>query len=626
MRTAELEDDTSEIVKYNKYDNIEDFTVDFVLKNTAETSKMDVTEKFTMIFPETNQQHGPVRELFYTSQGGKNRLVENGGELDLNVLMDGSAFPIADTSEGLWNGDRSTIYYIGRESRYLHGKHEFTLSYQYRNVIMDSASAQEIYWNANGTGWDQTFSKVTANLHIADSEALSAVIKDSVSCYVGRYGMRNSGVQVSPRCKVSETDDGYSFTAENLNYGEGLTFAVDFRPGTYQMPEIKDDYTFLVAGGLFCLVTLVSIVLTLWSCFKKIGEKRKLYKETFVKPEYAPTRDLTVAEGGLLSMKKLKRSYVATLLELAVTGKIKIVKGEPTAILKKNRWAVLVVSLAGATDSQLDVLKLLAGSREVTEGEKIEIKRRVATSSMAKVARDYLLQASKSLRDKGLFEKDSSDSQNSPGEAVAGVVIISVVLRGIVFTAIMAMMESYAAGTMDNIVGREIATAMITGSLILSLISRLVITWLKERYRCYTKEGILATRELEGLRLYIGMAEADRLKFLQSVKGADTSSEGIVKLYEKLLPWAALFGLEESWFKELNKYYKELGNPEWCDSPDLMDVVVFHALTQSVVANTAHVASYTTPSGSGGGSSSSFGGGGGGFSGGGGGGGGGGRW
>ena len=120
------------------------------------------------------------------------------------------------------------------------------------------------------------------------------------------------------------------------------------------------------------------------------------------------------------------------------------------------------------------------------------------------------------------------------------------------------------------------------------------------------------------------MAEADRLKFLQSVKGADTSSTGIVKLYEKLLPYAAVFGLEESWMDEMRQYceLKEIEEPDY-----LLTGITAYELSRTMrnAAGYANSAThYTSSSVSGGGGSSSgfSGGGGGGFSGGGGGGGG----
>ena len=140
------------------------------------------------------------------------------------------------------------------------------------------------------------------------------------------------------------------------------------------------------------------------------------------------------------------------------------------------------------------------------------------------------------------------------------------------------------------------------------------------KYAKRTDEGIRTSKYLDGLKLYIEMAEKDRIKFLQSVKGVDTSNKGICKLYEKLLPYACIFGLEESWMKELNRYYEITPeyNRSWYSGTDIMTFSIFHSMMTTTSSTIVSSTSYS--------SSSSSGGGGGGFSGGGGGGGGGGGW
>ena len=166
--------------------------------------------------------------------------------------------------------------------------------------------------------------------------------------------------------------------------------------------------------------------------------------------------------------------------------------------------------------------------------------------------------------------------------------------------------------------------AIFIGYVVVSIVlSRMI-----HRYEDYTEKGIRLVKYLEGLELYIKMAEADRLKFLQSVEGVDTSNAGIVKLYEKLLPWASLFGAEESWVKELAKYY-EIEDIEGVVSSDVLDGIMIANITYDISRTISSSTHYVEPSSSGGSWSSGGsggGGGGGGFSGGGGGGGGGGGW
>ncbi len=147
-----------------------------------------------------------------------------------------------------------------------------------------------------------------------------------------------------------------------------------------------------------------------------------------------------------------------------------------------------------------------------------------------------------------------------------------------------------------------------------------------------TEAGAEQRDYLLGVRDYLQLAEADRFRMLQSPEGAERVDVGdkvqIVKLYEKLLPFAVLWGIEREWSKELAVYYEAgVSSPDWYVSSSAFNSMLF---AQTLAGLTSSVTTTATPtpvssswSGSGGGSFSggSFGGG---FSGGGGGGGGGG--
>jgi uncharacterized membrane protein YgcG len=86
-----------------------------------------------------------------------------------------------------------------------------------------------------------------------------------------------------------------------------------------------------------------------------------------------------------------------------------------------------------------------------------------------------------------------------------------------------------------------------------------------------TELGVAAYDALLGLKDYIKLAEADRLKFLQSPKGAEKlpaaehfdpkTPEAKIKLFEKLLPYAMIFNLEKDWAKQFNDIYTT--PPSW---------------------------------------------------------------
>ena len=84
---------------------------------------------------------------------------------------------------------------------------------------------------------------------------------------------------------------------------------------------------------------------------------------------------------------------------------------------------------------------------------------------------------------------------------------------------------------------------------------------------------------LWGLHDYIELAEKDRFAMLQSPEGAERTTLGeldVLKLYERLLPFAVLFGLEKQWMHELDLRVRDL-------SPELLS-------TLGTVADLAYVA------------------------------------
>lgn len=75
---------------------------------------------------------------------------------------------------------------------------------------------------------------------------------------------------------------------------------------------------------------------------------------------------------------------------------------------------------------------------------------------------------------------------------------------------------------------------------------------------------------LAGLREFISWAEADRIRMLQSPDGAERrridvhDPQTMLHLYEPLLPYAVIFGLEKAWVSQLGPYYAMRGDgPDW---------------------------------------------------------------
>lgn len=116
---------------------------------------------------------------------------------------------------------------------------------------------------------------------------------------------------------------------------------------------------------------------------------------------------------------------------------------------------------------------------------------------------------------------------------------------------------------------RRVVARLIAGGLARerSWLERAVVFWRKQPTEPTSAAHPLVDH-LWGVHDYIELAEKDRLAMLQSPSGALTVPRGeveILRLHERLLPYAVLFGLEKEWMRELDVRYRSLP-PEVLDS------------------------------------------------------------
>lgn len=602
------------------------YQADFYLSKAEDnTSRLRVVEEFTAVFPNTNQNHGITRVIPYTNQDGKNLTMQNDNYLEINVWHNGTA----EHPYKVEGDDGYFTVYIGDASTYVHGEQVYKLEYEFINVITefdeDGKSWQELYWDTNGNDWTQRFDQVTVNLHFEDS-SIQTAFTGAAWCYVGRYG--DSG---QSRCKISQTNDGLTFKAEKLSSRENLTFDVEFQPETFVMPGQTYDYTFFIIF-IVELIVCIAIAIALFNCYRKSKAKREYYQGLFVKPEYAPPEGFTVAEMAANYIKNgsLGNSKVATLMELAVKGKVEIRKLETKSKLGKTKtlWRVHVKSVDLSAE-QIIMLKILAGGdKSINVGDNIEVKTHTATNALIKLGQKFGQQVRLALYKKALIEGklkvtasgNTEPEIKNPCSSLVGITLILAIasLFGTIFLLDgEASYRTFLGGTPVIVLDVLIPWTLF----ILSIIFNAKFS----RYFTMTEKGLMYSKYLDGLKLYIKMAEKERIEFLQSVKGADTSHQGIVKLYEKLLPYAVIFKLEKSWLGELSKYYEysDVSEPMWYVGVGAFSA---HDFSAAMLAASHSIATTTTHSTTSNSSSGFSGGGGGGFSGGGGGGGGGGGW
>ena len=586
-----------------------DFTGDYYLSKDEEgISHLRVIESVTAEFPDYNQNKGICRYIPFTNQNKINITLPHLTRADIKVTRNGQAEPIYSIEKE--NGFYSVC--TGTDE-YVLGSQVYTFEYSFEKVVTefneDAKVFQELYWDTNGNGAMQRFDKVTARLHFDDK----TVWTGESWCYVGRYG--ESG---QDRCTIEAIEDGVAFESVGLKSGENLTFDVELKPNSFVVPEPEKNYAYVwitVALGVICLLFIG------WGFKKYLAtrEKEQYYKGLFVKPEYQPNKDYSLPEMAELYIGKKKDVKVAMLLEMVVKHKIEFQKNE------KKKWNIIIKNLDGLEKEYLDLLSIINGGTKPNEGDIINVKSHTATSQLINLKNSLEKKIVSDLKNDELVEKKYYFGRNGGGD------FASLILSSIVISPVFLMIGMFMLGMLEDVLdlsgsyGGELVFEkhfFMTAFWMIVLTTMLTIYLFNraKKYASHTLRGLEMSRYMDGLREYIEMAEAERMKLLQSVEGADTSANGIVKLYEKLLPYAAVFGLEESWMNEMKEYCKveEIEEPDY-----LMTGLAISDISRGLQRTASIAAASTVMASSGGSSSSGFsGGGGGGFSGGGGGGGG----
>lgn len=590
------------------------FTADYYLTKGAEgVSRLKVVESVTAEFPNYNQNKGICRYIPFTNQDNANVTLPHLTRSDIKVTRNGQVEPIYSIEK---EAGKTTNYYsvCTGTDEYVLGSQTYTFEYEFEKVVTEftdkGKTFQELYWDTNGNGASQKFDKVTARLHFAEPEEWTG----GSWCYVGKYG--ESG---QDRCTITKIEDGVEFTASDLKSGENLTMDVELKAGSFVVPEPEDNYAYVKVIAVLGVICLLCIGIALKK-YLATREKTSYYKGLFVKPEYQPNKDYSLPEMAEIFIGKKKDAKVAMLLELVVNRKIEFVKGE-----KKRQWKIKVNNLDNVSLDYVDLLSILNGGTKPSVGSEIELKTRSATSQLIALKNTMNKRLLKELKEHGLVEEKYHIGE-SGGRGFGNVIALSIVIVPVVLMVgvfILGLFED--ALNLDSAYGGKMIfeEQFFSTAFLMIVFTVIIVVWLWDKKRTYaghTVEGLKMSKYMDGLELYIRMAEAERMKLLQSVEGADISAEGIVKLYEKLLPYAAIFGLEESWMNEMKEYcqVEEIEEPDY-----LMNGLAASEISRSL-RNAASIATASsTMSSSGGGSSSGFsGGGGGGFSGGGGGGGG----
>lgn len=558
---------------------INNFDAKYVLTNTDKQGKLDVTETIDLTFSDNN--HGILRAVPTTYKG--NSLKVTG----ITVTSSTGAPAQFTTSESYEN----TVIKIGDPNKTVTGQQNYTIQYSISNVITFYDKYDEFYWDINGDQWQQPFDNVSMTLVYPAGAVLSS--QNSPVCYTGNYNSTDKNCQIT-------VDSATHTIAANTNApllsSQTMSVVVGFNKGYFTPVSAKEkltEVTVILAETFGIPIVLGGLAFKRWRTKGRDPKGRG----TIVAQYDAPKNMLPAEVGAIVDFKLENKDISATIIDLAIRKYVKIIETKTVKKLMPDtlEYSFVLTSLdtSGLTNYEKSLLEGLFKDTNLAVGS--TVKATDLKTSYYTIVKSAKTDIINKLVTGGYFRSDP---------AKAGTILWVIV--AISFSSLILFAFAFGIGIFLGI----LLSIPIVAAFAFAMPSR-------------TKQGVEAKEHALGLKMYLEVAEKDRIAALQSPDAplANNAHEPVktVELFEKLLPYAIVFGVEKQWAQEFKDIYKQ--PPEWyAGNYNTFNAIYLSSALTSSFGESMNTA-FAAPSSSG---SSGFSGGG--FSGGGGGGGGGGGW
>lgn len=626
----------SSLVNYAQ-ERIINFHSDIVVNNDR---SIDVVETIKVYAAGNQISRGIFRDIptIFRDDNGRKKFID----LEVKeILKNGVEEPYSSTS--ISNGRRLRI---GDAEVYLEtGEYEYVIAYNMSDQVRFFDEYDEIYWNVTGNYWQFIIEKASAKITLPSG----AIIKQ-YNAYTGKYG--NSGNDFKSSKKNNRT---IRFNAtRKFDPYEGLTVAVGWQKGIVPPPteeEIRaaelEKYKGAVYGGVGVLIIFIYL---LWAWYRVgIDPKGGTIIPLFNAPKgYSPSACRYVMRMGFDNT-----SFAASLVSMGVKGFLSIDDTEKKYKLHKltddesmlssgERKIAKSLFPSGKTSIEIDsdnhskISGAIMALNKLLEHEfkKINFTKNgiwmipailltIATciTMLVKVSYDEEIMLPMMFGMIVLFFVTIGvmvairKIRNSRGWRVIPPLIGILIPIGIFVVAPINIVIQLDVVTMDGLlIFLPYLLVFVTMITLLVLFFHLI--------KAPTIMGRKVLDEIEGLKLFMEVAEKDRLNMLNP-------PDKTPQLFEKLLPYAIALGVENQWGEQFESIIaKAIESNEYKPTWYVGDMYAFSHVGRisnnlgSSFSSSLSSASISPQSSSS--SGSSFGGGG--FSGGGGGGGGGGGW
>ncbi|MBP7005782.1 DUF2207 domain-containing protein [Patescibacteria group bacterium] len=487
----------------------------------------------------SNEKHGIYRYIPNVMTVGVRRI--NLGLHVLGVLRDGVTEQTTNSTE-----NDNVFMKIGDPDRTMSGAHVYQLQYSVAHLVVNEAEQQRVSWNVTGNGWKVPIDSAT---FLLDTPA----IPTRVDCFTGPIGstqhactVSTSGTQVMAR------------TVSNLYAGSGLTVEAFYPPGTFVSAVTDVGELPWWAMPWLAFSVLISLIWGIvWFFFGRDPKGRGT-----IIPEYDPPADMKPYEVNALANDGVThRGVAATILDLSRRGIIRL-----TILDEGNNYRIERLrnkeKNLDTFESGIVSMLFLHGDEAVMTGHD------QARATVYQMIHEW---TNAQLKTRGWHQWNITFMR---GAAIAA----AVVSWGIG----MALLNGY------------FNDPRLFLSVIGLFLAMIFAYYMPKR----TPNGARLLEQIDGFKLYVHVAEKDRLAFHEA-------PEKTPERFSALLPFAVALGIEKSW----GALFADLAV-----SPTSQNSMMMTALQASAFAHTfsSDVRSFATAPSSSSGSGGSSGGGGGG--------------
>ncbi|MGZ8803862.1 MAG: DUF2207 domain-containing protein [Microbacterium sp.] len=537
--------------------SVQDFTYDsfeadyYLVRGAGGKSHLFTTETIVARFPDFDQNKGIVRWIPQADSGiaHDTRVV--------NVTGAGGA-PIFWWTEE----DEDWIYVLTGDDSYVRGVQTYVISYTMTDVVLryDDTDADEFYWDTVGTDHAQPFGSVTARVHIA-GDAAQGLLPDRAFCYTGAQASTDT-CEIQPSTAsdwpadvaawaagtgaVEAASGSVSFTAGDVDLGpdENVTVAIGFAQGTFSAPTPPPPPPYpwweWILPGLALLSGIGGLIFVL--VMRVVLRRNPDRSPVIVQYTPPPDESLTLSAGVLDVPERAMAAHVVDLavrdaVELRATGDRK----DP------DDFEVVLRSRDGLEHDDLRVVNTLF-AKNAQPGADVDL------GAFAKAPPPRAVTYVRRIDEFTVQRGYRSRLPNWIGAARAATQI------GGFFLA-MALIFFGDGAFAVLAVFAPIGNLVYIAAIVSGFFAFIFLPFLSLPKSTLTLAGGMHKTYLEGIREYLRLAEEERLRAAQSPRTADLVSSGrrrfgeepnapgddIVNVYERLLPYAVLFGMEREW-------------------------------------------------------------------------------